>query len=188
MSVDHGRVASRGDVPSRHLQRPQMDESAAAGRETLGERGRTLMARASKLALVTRAPQVQIRLLVELLLLHGPVSAQVLVGAQALALAGAVGGGMLRVSTEPQTSARRRCCGCELRQNRTGERGRRASNLSPGSKCSLRDRTPVRSCRPGRLRKRARYRTLVDGAHAACVVSYYKRGEGDLGGTGAPLV
>ncbi len=64
---------------------------------------------------------------------------------------------------------------------------------------------------PGRLRKRARYRMLVDGAHAAWAVgkisseikggggttieervglqvSDYKRGEGDLEGKGAPLV
>ena len=73
-------------------------------------------------------------------------------------------------------------------------------------------RESTHSCCPGRLRKGARYRTLADGAHAACAarkisseikgergdnkdgghgdlqVSNYMRGEGDLGGTAAPLV
>ncbi len=147
MSVDQGAgpgpVASRGNMPSRHLQRPQMDESAAVGRETLGERGRILMGRANRPALESQATQVQVQLLVALQD-DGPVSTRVLVvGAQALVLAVAVGGGMLRESTEPQTSARRHYCDCDPRQNQTRERGRRASGLTPGSKCSRRDRIPV---------------------------------------------
>lgn len=51
-----------------------MDERAAAGREMLGERGRTLMGRASRPALETREARVQILYLVELpLLLDGLV-------------------------------------------------------------------------------------------------------------------
>jgi hypothetical protein len=169
-------------MPNRHLQRPQMDESVAVGRETLEERGRTPRGRASRPALVSRASRAQVRLLV-VLLVDGPVSAQ-----QGLVLARAVGGGMLRVSTESQTSATRRCCDCDPRQYQTREQGRRASGQSLGSKCSRRERTPVSSCCPGRLRKGTRYRTLADSAHAAWEVSNYMREEGDLGGRGAPLV
>jgi len=71
MCVDLGPVASQGNMPNRHLQRPQMDESAAAGRETLEERGRTVTGRASRPALVSRARRVQVRLLV--VLVDGPV-------------------------------------------------------------------------------------------------------------------
>lgn len=72
--MDHGPVASRGNMPREHLQRPRMDERAAAGREKLGERGRILRGRVSKPALVTREARLQIQHLVVLpLLLNGLV-------------------------------------------------------------------------------------------------------------------
>ena len=82
-----GPGAGRRNTPRKHLQRPRMDNLAAGGREKLGERGRTLMGRASRPALVNREARVQIRLPVELLLVR-PVSARVMLGAQALVLAG----------------------------------------------------------------------------------------------------
>lgn len=110
-------------MPRKYLQRPRMDDLAAGSREKLGERGRTLMGRASRPALVNQVARAQIRLLVELLL-DRPVLARVLLGVRTLALAGAAGGGR-SVSTEPQTSATRCCCDCDARQNQTRERGRR---------------------------------------------------------------
>lgn len=122
MCTDHPLVTIRLNMPRENLQRPRKGERVAAHREWLEERGRTLMGHANRLALAPRVVRVQILLLMELLI-DEPVSIEVLVGV--LASAGAVGGGMLRVSTELQTSARRRCCGCEQRQNQTRERCRR---------------------------------------------------------------
>jgi len=100
-----------------------MDDRAAVDREKLGERGQILMGRASRRALVSRDARVQIRMLVRL---DRPVLAQTLVGVEALVLGGAADGGLLTASREPQTSARRRCYGCDVRQSQSGERGHRA--------------------------------------------------------------
>ena len=142
MCVEQCPVVSQENMPKTYLQRPQMDESAVAGRETQEEQGRTLTGRASRPVLVTRASRVQVRLPM-VLLMDGPASALVPVWVQALVVMGAVGGGMSRVSMEPQTSARRRCCDCDQRQNQSRAQGRRVSGQSLDSRCSRREQTPV---------------------------------------------
>lgn len=121
--MDHALETSRLNMPRENLRKPRKGERVAAHRESLGERGRTLMGHANRLAQAPRVVRVQILLLMELLI-DGPVLIEVLVGV--LASAGAVGGEMSRVSTELQTSVRRYCCGCEQRQNQTRERCHRA--------------------------------------------------------------
>lgn len=77
--MDHALVASRLNMPIEYLQMPRMGERVAAHREWLGERGRILMGRANRLALVSRVVRVKILLLMELLMVE-PVLTQVLVG------------------------------------------------------------------------------------------------------------
>ncbi len=114
-------AASRGKTPSTHLQRPQMDEIVIGCRWMLRGRDQTLMDRANRLALATRALQVQVRVR---MLLGLRIPAHVLEAVQAHMLAGAARGGILRESTEPQTNARRSYCGCGSRQNQIQGRGR----------------------------------------------------------------
>jgi len=119
--MDLGLAVSRGNMPKKYPQTLRMDESAAVDREKLGERDQILMGRGSRRALVSRDARVQIQ---SPMGLNRPVLAQDQEGMEALVLGGAADGG-LAVSRVPQTSARRHYCGCDPRQNRSGEQGRR---------------------------------------------------------------